>query len=85
MICSVYNSSFESRRQRQCTRLWEHLEAHLVRELALGEGEGGLQVLPQDSAVSVALDGGQDLGRSKYEVLMIGQDKALGKVKSKRP
>jgi len=32
-----------------------------VRELALGEGEGGLQVLPQDGAVSVALDGGQDL------------------------
>merc|ERR1719244_2291701 len=61
MISSVYNSIFESRRQRQCTRLWEHLEAHLVRELSLGEGEGGLQVLPQDGAVSVALDGGQDL------------------------
>ena len=41
-----------------------------MRELALGEGEGGLQVLPQDGAVSVALDGSQDLGRSKYEVKM---------------
>merc|ERR1719361_2289180 len=38
------------------------LEAHLVRELSLGQRKASLQVLPQNGAVGVSLDRSQDLG-----------------------
>ena len=39
----------------------QNLELHLVGELSLGQGEGGLQVLPQDGSVLGGLDGGKNL------------------------
>merc|ERR1719472_760791 len=50
------NSSKAGKRQD-----WS-LEAHLVRELSLGQRKASLQVLPQNGAVGVSLDRSQDLG-----------------------